>query len=135
MIDKGYDKTPEMTSDHPSLASRYKIAQDRARKMPDLPQGEQLRQRPVATPAEFAKYQQEAVMAAKNTPDDTSLAKTQKLLSAIPRSCLTPVDQKDQEQARQELMHDLQQQQQQAQQSGAATTKPAKRHRATTNPS
>jgi predicted Zn-dependent protease len=107
MIDKGYDKGSELTSDHPSLASRLKIAQERARTTPDLPPRQQLRKPPTASPAEFRRYQEAAGRASKTTPDDTSLAKSQKLLAAIPRSCLTPVDPPDQQKAREELMQDL----------------------------
>ena len=108
MIDKGYDVKSDVTSDHPTLASRVKIARERAQSLPELPKPvSQLRRPPVATAAEFRRHQADAVRVAKNTPDDKSLAKTQQLLAAIPRSCLTPVDPPDQEQARQELLRDL----------------------------
>ncbi len=110
MIDKGYDKTPAMMSDHPSLASRVKIARERAKTLPDLPQAAQLRRPETASGGQFEGYKAAAQRAAASTPDDRSLAQTQKLLMAIPRSCLTPVDQPDQEKARQELMQDLKQQ-------------------------
>ena len=114
MIDKGYDTTPELASDHPTLASRVKIARDRAAKMPQLPPRDQLRKPTIASDAEFRQYQQQALRDAKNTPDDKSIAKTKLMLAAIPRSCLTPITQPDQEQARQQLLEDLKKQQAEA---------------------
>lgn len=128
MIEKGYDKGSEITSDHPSLASRLKIAQQRAKAMPDLPPAAQLSKPPIASAGQFKQYQQAAVASAKNTPDDTSLAQSQKLLAAIPRSCLTPVDPPDQKAAREELMRDIQQKQDQP--AAGATTQPARKKRA-----
>ena len=111
MIDKGYDKGSELTSDHPSLASRLKIARERAKTMPQLPPRGQLGRPSVATAAQFRRYQEEAVAAGRNTPDDKSLAKSQQLLAAIPRSCLTPTDPPDQQKARQEMLEDLKKEQ------------------------
>ena len=115
MIDKGYDTTPEMASDHPTLASRVKIARDRAQRLPGLPRGANLRQPEIAGDSQFAQYRDQAKRAGANTPDDKSLAKSQLMLTAIPRSCLTPQKPADQEEARKELLVDLQ-----AKQSAAA---------------
>jgi hypothetical protein len=40
-------------------------------------------------------------------PDDKSLAQTQELLQALPRSCLTPAVQEDQVRAREDLQRKL----------------------------
>jgi len=91
MIVKGYDKTPEMMSDHPSLANRVKAAAERVQKLP--PQASQWRRPPVAEPAQFRQIQQRAQQLGKNMPTSESLANAQQLLQAMPRSCLTPRDQ------------------------------------------
>jgi predicted Zn-dependent protease len=111
MIDKGYDKTPAMESDHPTLASRVKIARERAKTMPGLPEREELRKPSTAMDADFRRFQQLAMRDAANTPDDKSLAKSKLLLAAIPRSCLTPIKAADQEDARQQLLKDIDQKQ------------------------
>jgi predicted Zn-dependent protease len=121
MIDKGYDTTPEMASDHPTLASRVEAAKRRAANLDKQKLGADpasLRKPEIASAAQFKRYQQSAVQIAARTPDDKSLQKQQTLLAAIPRSCLTPVDPPDQEQARQKLMADLKAQQAQQQGQG-----------------
>jgi predicted Zn-dependent protease len=122
MIDKGYDTTPELASDHPTLASRVKIARERAKTMPQLPQGDRLRRPNIASNDQFRRYQEQAARDAKNSPDDKSLATTKLMLAAIPRSCLTPITPPDQEQARQQLLEDLKKQQAES----AKTNAPAK---------
>jgi predicted Zn-dependent protease len=107
MIAKGLDTSSDLTSDHPTLASRVKKAEERARTMPDLPPREQLRRPEIASVAQFTRYKQRALAAGRNTPDDKSLAKSKLLLAAIPRSCIAPVDPPDQEAARQQLLADL----------------------------
>jgi predicted Zn-dependent protease len=91
MIEKGYDKTPEVMSDHPSLANRVKATQDRVAKLP--PEASGWRQPPVADVQQFRQYQQRAQQVTKNMPTSESLANAQQLLQALPRSCLTPRDQ------------------------------------------
>jgi predicted Zn-dependent protease len=91
MIDKGYDKTPAMMSDHPTLASRVEAAKKRASNLP--PEASQWRRQPVAAGAQFTQLQDRAVAVGRNMPTDQQLAKTQQLLQAMPRSCLTPRDQ------------------------------------------
>ena len=121
MIDKGYDTTPELASDHPTLASRVKIARERAKKMPQLPQRDRMRQPEIASNAQFQQYQQQAVRLGKSMPDDKSLANTKLMLAAIPRSCLTPITPPDQTQAREQLLEDLKQQQAAADQAKQTT--------------
>jgi predicted Zn-dependent protease len=119
MIDKGYDTTPELASDHPTLASRVEAANKRAKNLPSLPKDMQsLRKPAIADAAQFRRLQQQAQVAAANTPNDKSLANSKLLLAAIPRSCWMPVEPPDQKQARAELQAKLEQQQQQSAQSG-----------------
>ena len=100
MIDKGYDKTPAMMSDHPTLASRVEATKKRVKNLPAS--ADQWRRAPVAENAEFRQLQDRAVAVGKSMPTDQQLAQSQQLLAALPRSCLTPRDQEalpDQRQA------------------------------------
>src|SRR5436190_5132730 len=56
MIDKGYDKTPAMMSDHPTLASRVEATKKRAANLP--PSASQGRRPPDADDAEFRQLKQ-----------------------------------------------------------------------------
>lgn len=118
MIDMGYDTTPAILSDHPTLASRVQLAHQRASKI--TPQQAQWRRADVATDAQFAALQQRTVAIGKTMPDDSSLTQAQAMLSAFSRSCLTPVQQKDQVQAKDQLIAALEQaaEQRQHEQSG-----------------
>jgi hypothetical protein len=108
MIDKGYDKGVAFLSDHPTLASRVQAAKERASKLgPDARQWERP---PVASPSKFRELQDRAARLAKTMPDDKSLAQAQKLLAALPRSCLTPAVQEDQVRAQKSLLRDLEEQ-------------------------
>ncbi len=101
MIDKGYDKTPAMASDHPTLASRV---QSTERRITELPANSaSWRKPPIADDRKFAQIKAHAAAAAKRLPDDTTLASSQQLLQALPRSCVAPVPQQDEVQARQTL--------------------------------
>jgi predicted Zn-dependent protease len=102
MIAKGYDKTPEQLSDHPSLANRVKATEKRVSQIDPVKQ-RQRRKPPIADQREFQAIQQRAVAAARNTPDDQSLAKAQLMFQAFP-SCVTPEDQPDQQAAQERLM-------------------------------
>jgi predicted Zn-dependent protease len=106
MIDKGLDKGVAMLSDHPTLASRVKAADDRAKKLG--PEADRWRRDPVADASRFRDLQRRAAQVARNTPDDKSLAKSQELLQALPRSCLTPAVQEDQVAAGKRLQRELQ---------------------------
>jgi predicted Zn-dependent protease len=105
MIDKGLDKGVAFLSDHPTLASRVQVAKDRARELG--PDGERLQKPPVANASRFRDLQDRAARLAKTLPNDKSLAQTQELLQALPRSCLTPAVQDDQVQAQKRLKRDL----------------------------
>jgi predicted Zn-dependent protease len=91
MIDKGMDKTPEMMSDHPSLANRVAASKERVQRLP--PEAKRWLQPPVADGPAFRQLQQRAVAVGKTMPTSESLANAQQLLQAMPRSCLTPRDQ------------------------------------------
>jgi len=102
MIDKGYDKGNEMLSDHPSLSNRVADAKARAAKLP--PQADEWRQPPVAEGQKFHDLQRRSVEVGKNMPTDQTLEGAQELLAALPRSCLTPAVQPDQEKAEQRVL-------------------------------
>jgi predicted Zn-dependent protease len=100
LIDKGYDTTPELQSDHPTSKSRVAAAKQAAAQLP--PEAAQWRRPPVASPAQFVQFRTRAAQLAKSVPTDESLQKAQTLLSAFP-SCVAPQDQPDQKSARQRL--------------------------------
>lgn len=101
MIDQGYDKTPAYLSDHPSLKSRVEEAERRAADLP--PNAKNWRRPPVADAARFKQLQQRASAVGKDMPSDQSLANSQELLQALPRSCVAPVDPQDAVQARERI--------------------------------
>ncbi|HEX8521696.1 MAG TPA: M48 family metalloprotease [Tepidisphaeraceae bacterium] len=101
MIDKGYDKTPAMMSDHPTLASRVESTQRRTSELP--PNARNWQKPPIANARQFAALKSHAAAAARNLPDDTTLANSQQLLQALPRSCIFPAPPADEVQARQSL--------------------------------
>lgn len=102
MIDKGYDKTPEMLSDHPTLASRVDSTKRRTGELP--PDEKNWKKPPIADAREFNQLQDRAANLAKKLPDDKSLQNSQELLQALPRSCVAPVDPPDAEQARDRIV-------------------------------
>ena len=108
MIEKGYDKGPDYLSDHPSLKSRLDLARQRAQQLP--PSASQWRRPPVATADEFRRLQQRAKDLGAHLPDDKSIQQVQKLLAALPRSCLTPAIQADQLDAQKRLKRDMEEQ-------------------------
>jgi predicted Zn-dependent protease len=109
MIDMGYDTTPEMMSDHPTLASRVEKAKERAAKLPA--QAASWRRPNVATASEFEALKRRSVEVGAKMPNDQSLAKAQQLLSAFP-SCVSAKDNApEQVKARQEISNNLQKQQ------------------------
>lgn len=107
MINKGYDKTPAITSDHPTLKSRVEDAKRRTKELP--PQAKQWRQPPVANDSKFRALQQRADELGRKLPDDQMLASSQKLLQALPRSCVAPIDPPDAVKAREDLSKQAQQ--------------------------
>src|SRR6185436_5177245 len=104
------DKTPAMLSDHPSLKSRVEDAKKRAAELP--PNAKDWRREPVASASKFKQLQDRAAQLAKKLPNDKSLANSQELLQALPRSCVAPVDPPDAQQARADLERKAKAQQQ-----------------------
>jgi len=103
MIDKGYDKTPAIVSDHPTLRSRVEKAREYAAELP--PEAADWRREPVASAARFRDLQARAVQVGKNTPNDRSLENSRELLQALPRSCVSPIPAfEDQVAAQQDLV-------------------------------
>lgn len=100
LIDKGYDNTPEATSDHPSLASRVAAAAARTARLPAEAAG--WRKPPLADAARFAALKQRAAQVAQTSPKDTALGKAQLLLRSVP-SCLLPADTEEQRDAQAQL--------------------------------
>lgn len=106
MIDKGYDKSPEMLSDHPSLANRVKNSE---RYADDLPaNARSWRQPPVASAARFRELQDRAGRIAKALPPDKSLQGAKVLLASFP-SCVSPTETQDQKKAQAQVTHYLKQ--------------------------
>jgi predicted Zn-dependent protease len=97
MIDAGYDTTPEVLSDHPSLASRVVAAKQAAAKLP--PDAKSWRKPAVAEGAQFKAMQARAAQIAKALPKDLSMETAQTLLNAV-GNCLMPKDQPQQVEAR-----------------------------------
>jgi predicted Zn-dependent protease len=111
MIAAGYDKTPAMASDHPTLASRVEAADKRVKAL--KPEKVAQYQKPnIATQAQFDQYKQAAVGAAQGMPDDQKVLQAKNLLQALPRSCWVPYDPEDQKQAQQRIVEQAQKQQQ-----------------------
>ncbi len=109
MIDMGYDKTPEIASDHPSLANRVENAK---RRISELPKDYTKWKKPnTATPEQFAALKQRAKDLGAKMPDDASLQKAQQLLAAFP-SCVSSTDnQPEQVQARKQIQQNVDAQQ------------------------
>ncbi|HEV8113689.1 MAG TPA: M48 family metalloprotease [Planctomycetota bacterium] len=105
LIDQGLDKTPEIESDHPSLASRVEAAKARAAALP--PEAASWRKAPVADASKFASLKTRVAQIGATRKTSEELAKAQTLLSAVP-SCVTPVDQPDQKRAQATLVRALQ---------------------------
>ncbi len=97
MIDLGYDTTPEMLSDHPTLASRVVAARAAAAKLP--PDAKSWRKPAVAEGAKFKAMQSRAAQIAKALPKDQSMETAKTLLDAV-GNCLMPKDQPQQIEAR-----------------------------------
>jgi predicted Zn-dependent protease len=103
MIDLGYDTTPAMQSDHPTLKSRV----DAAKKELVIWQkenGSQYSGQPIADDAKFKQLKAKAAAISATMPDDSNTKQAQKLLASF-SSCVAPVDQPEQVKAKQELLH------------------------------
>jgi predicted Zn-dependent protease len=100
MIDLGYDTTPEIMSDHPSLANRVQDAKARAAALP--PEAKQWRRPPVADAGRFKNLQAKAAELGKTLPSDQTMEEAQTLLSAF-SNCFAPGGDPSQSQAREKL--------------------------------
>ncbi len=107
MVDAGYDTTPELLSDHPSLASRVVAAKEMAAKLG--PEAAAWRKPAVAEGAQFKAMQTRAAQIAAALPKDQSLEVAQTLLNAA-GNCLMPLDQPQQVKARAKVEAAMQQQ-------------------------
>jgi predicted Zn-dependent protease len=93
MIAAGYDTTPELASDHPTLRSRVASTERRVSELP--PNASQWRKPPIADTARFAQIKARSVEIGKTMPNDKSMQQAQELLAAF-SSCVAPVDQPEQ---------------------------------------
>jgi predicted Zn-dependent protease len=128
MIDMGYDKTPEIASDHPKLANRVK---NTSRRISELPSNaSQWRRQNIASQNEFQRLQSLAISYAKRVPQDKRMEKAQLMLAAFP-SCVAPEDLPEQKQAQQNVLQKLNEQKAQQQrgavQNDTTTDKPKKK--------
>jgi predicted Zn-dependent protease len=107
MIAMGMDTASAAASDHPTLKSRVEKTNQRVKNLP--PDASKWQRPPVAGPAEFRRLQQRAAEVGRNMPTDQQIAQTKELLAALPRSCLTPLDQAlpDQQAAQVDLIEKL----------------------------
>jgi predicted Zn-dependent protease len=105
MIAAGYDKTPAIESDYPTLASRVKATDAR---VATLGPNAGTRIVPnIATPEQFRQYQQLAVVTRKSIPDDQTALQAKQMLQALPRSCWVPYEPADRQSALDELLAEL----------------------------
>lgn len=100
MIEKGYDKTPELMSDHPSLASRVEAINARVAKLP--PSAAQYRKPPVADKAQFSALQAQCKQVVAAMPKTDATAGAGLLLASFP-SCVASVETPKQKEAQQRV--------------------------------
>jgi len=108
MIALGYDKTPAIESDHPTLASRVEASEKRIKELP-ADAVEKYHQPRIREQAGFNEIKARAARLAAVSPNDKSLANTKQLLQALPRSCWVPFDPDDRKQAQQDISQKIQQ--------------------------
>ena len=104
MISMGLDTTSALASDHPTLKSRVEAANKRVAQLQERGTIDKRRQPNTATPEQFQRYKQLAVQASQGTPNDQQVLTATKMLQALPRSCWVPYEQKDELDARKELL-------------------------------
>ncbi len=109
MIAAGYDKTPAIASDHPTLASRVAAADARASAL-SLEEVARLRKPEIANQQQFDQFKQAAIAASQGMPDDKSVLQAKNLLQALPRSCWLPYEPDDEKEAQQQIVQAAQQQ-------------------------
>jgi predicted Zn-dependent protease len=92
MVDAGYDTTPAIKSDHPTLKSRVEAAKkQQADWLKQHPNAAALIQPPIKDPAAFIAFRNRAAQIAATTPNDSQTQKAQQLLSSF-SSCMLPTD-------------------------------------------
>jgi predicted Zn-dependent protease len=89
MIEAGYDKTPEMMSDHPKLSTRVANTDKRVAKLPA--DAGKWRKPPTADARQFAALQERSAQLAGSMPNDKTTQKAQAMLASFP-SCVSPAD-------------------------------------------
>jgi predicted Zn-dependent protease len=104
MIAAGYDKTPEMESDHPKLSTRVDNTARRVKELPPTAAG--WRKPDVFTQAQFAAVQARVVKISATPPKGKAAAAASLMFSAFP-SCVAPTETKDQKTAQQKIMDAL----------------------------
>lgn len=109
MIDLGLDTGSAYLSDHPTLKSRVENVKQWVSELP--PTAKSWLKPPVADAQQFKTLQERAKALSAKMPDDKSIANAQKILQALPRSCLTPTIPPDQTKAREELVQQTKQRQ------------------------
>jgi predicted Zn-dependent protease len=105
MIDKGYDKTPEIASDHPKLATRVKNTKERISRLPA--NADQWRRPNIASPRQFDRFQDRARALADKAPKDRTLEAAQLMLAAFP-SCVAAEDLPEQKRAQAKVVEKIQ---------------------------
>jgi predicted Zn-dependent protease len=103
MIAAGYDKTPEMMSDHPKLSHRVANTDQRVAKLPA--DASHWLKPPIADAQQFAAIQRRAAQLAESLPNDQNMQQAQTLLASFP-SCVAPTDQPAQKQAQKKVKED-----------------------------
>ena len=89
MIAAGYDKTPELMSDHPKLSVRVEHTEKRVAALP--PDAARWRKPPIADAGQFAALQQRSAQLMKSMPNDQTMQKAQVMLASFP-SCVSSMD-------------------------------------------
>ena len=111
MIDKGYDKTPEIASDHPKLANRVKNTERRIDELKkDHPDYKSWQKPDIASATEFRNLQVRAAKLQKAMPQTKQTQAAELMLAAFP-SCVAPVDQPTQAKAKERIAKAARQQQ------------------------
>ena len=102
MIDAGYDTTPAIKSDHPTLKSRVEVAK---KELPEWVQqnGDKYAKPPIVDADQFARIKAKAATLSASMPDDSGSQQAKKLLASF-SSCVAPVDQPEQAAAKKELL-------------------------------
>jgi predicted Zn-dependent protease len=102
MINLGYDVTPAYKSDHPTLKSRVDAA-DKELPAWEKQNGDTFLRPTIADASTFAQLKARAASISASSPDDSGTKAAQKLLASF-SSCVAPVDQPEQAEAKKELL-------------------------------